>query len=156
MINTITYYVPWLKNKRKNGIYVNNLYSIRKFLKMYWIFSKFSPLFQNKLYSKNRAARQNLSFSPFNRLKTFWIKPSMCLPLFGARNWTKKIIKITVFHICFCFKHYVIICGISGVNLTISFFCFRQEGKFVSSGKDDADHLTIFNIPLQNPEEFQL
>ena len=42
------------------------------------------------------------------------------------------------------------------MNLTISFFYFRQEGKFVSSGKDDADHLTILNILLQNPEEFQL
>lgn len=42
------------------------------------------------------------------------------------------------------------------MNFTISFFYFRQEGKFVSSGKHDADHLTILNILLQNPKEFQL
>ena len=44
----------------------------------------------------------------------------------------------------------------SSMNFTISFFYFRQEGKFVSSGKHDADHLTILNILLQNPKEFQL
>lgn len=42
------------------------------------------------------------------------------------------------------------------MNFTISFFYFRQEGKFVSSGKHDADNLTILNILLQNPKEFQL
>lgn len=42
------------------------------------------------------------------------------------------------------------------MNSTISFFYFRQEAKFVSSGKDDADHLTILSILVQNPEELQL
>lgn len=48
------------------------------------------------------------------------------------------------------------ISSIFDTDKTISFFYFRKEGKFVSSGKDDADHLTVLNILLQNPEELQL
>lgn len=43
--------------------------------------------------------------------------------------------------------------GVSNLSSTAE---VRKEGKPVSSGKDDADHLTILNILLQNPEELLL
>ena len=52
-----------------------------------------------------------------------------CVCLFLARETKqKKLIKVTVFHILFCFKHYFIICGIPRV-WTSQFLSFTSDKK---------------------------